>query len=385
MLNTSLIGTESRGSLLAAAASLPKGVKLDIWENESTVQTYSRAAALPAHTAILFWPSGSPTESVEAPRDVLSRLSQVASAPIFVDHDVYVGAGAVGGFVVSADKEGELIGRIAAGQIDPAANPHLAEDLGAYLFDEGQLRRWRIPLSRLPEPYRLINRQGSVWDRYRWQISSAAAGLMLEAALIAGLLRALRQREIATRALREERDGLERRVQERTRELEALANTDALTGVANRRRFLEVAEESVAQSRASGRPLSLLMLDIDHFKSINDNYGHACGDQVIRTVAQAVRSRLRPTDCIGRIGGEEFAVILPGADAIAAGRTAERILTEVRAIEIEQAAKRIRLTLSVGAAEVLGADDDLDDLMSRADSALYRAKSAGRNQVCIAA
>ncbi|MEP7042738.1 MAG: diguanylate cyclase [Dokdonella sp.] len=160
-----------------------------------------------------------------------------------------------------------------------------------------------------------------------------------------------------------------------------LAEHDALTGVLNRRAILARLRAAFLQARESGEPLALLFLDLDHFKRVNDSYGHRAGDQCLRAVIGPIASELRQGDALGRYGGEEFLVVLPGAAAANAEIVAERIRDHVQEMPILVSGTRIGLTLSVGIAAL---DDDVltpDDLIERADAALYRSKSAGRNVV----
>lgn len=167
-------------------------------------------------------------------------------------------------------------------------------------------------------------------------------------------------------------------------ELDRLSRTDALTGSLNYRGFLETGERLWQAACAGAQPLSVLALDIDHFKHYNDLYGHAEGDNALRRFAGAVRSALlHADDVLARPGGEEFTVFLPGADHEQALRVARRICQRVRAADIVHAGvPKGRLTVSVGVATLeVGQDEDLEMLLKRADAALYRAKAAGRDGV----
>jgi diguanylate cyclase (GGDEF)-like protein len=167
------------------------------------------------------------------------------------------------------------------------------------------------------------------------------------------------------------------------RHLRALAMIDDLTRVANRRAILALGEDLLRQARLSSSELSVLVIDIDHFKDINDHLGHAVGDRVLRHVALLVGNALRPRDGLGRLGGEEFLALLPTAGADAAGVLAERVRTTVAAATVAAHAQPVRLTISVGAATA-HRGETLARLLERADRALYRAKSDGRNRVCVA-
>lgn len=160
-----------------------------------------------------------------------------------------------------------------------------------------------------------------------------------------------------------------------------LAERDMLTGVLNRRAILAHLRAAFLHARESGSPLALLFLDLDHFKRINDNHGHGAGDQCLRAVVRPIASELRQGDAVGRYGGEEFLVVLPGAAAANAMVIAERIRARVQSMPVLVSGTRIGLTLSVGVAALDDAVMTPDALIERADAALYRSKAGGRNQV----
>lgn len=165
---------------------------------------------------------------------------------------------------------------------------------------------------------------------------------------------------------------------------ESLAQTDPLTGLANRRSFFVAAEREWARHLRNSKPLSLFMLDIDHFKQFNDTYGHRLGDSVLSEVALSLREALRTSDTLGRYGGEEFAVLLPETGREAALSLAKRILAAVRGTAIFHAGNRLGVTASIGVATGLAAETgSFDELLEQADRALYEAKNAGRNQLRI--
>ncbi len=165
-------------------------------------------------------------------------------------------------------------------------------------------------------------------------------------------------------------------------ELRRLATTDALTGIANRRHFFELAEKELARAQRYGRAPALIMFDIDHFKKINDRLGHPAGDAVLRHIARTVQGELRTSDVFGRIGGEEFAVLLPESDPDQAAQTAERLRQAVAALRVKIPPAPVACTISAGVAVPRSAAETIDGLIQRADEALYTAKSRGRDQVC---
>ncbi|AVZ78807.1 hypothetical protein C3497_04585 [Zoogloeaceae bacteirum Par-f-2] len=175
------------------------------------------------------------------------------------------------------------------------------------------------------------------------------------------------------------RDITERKTRER--ELHRLATTDLLTGLPNRRYFLERVEQELGRLRRFGTPAALLMMDIDHFKQVNDLYGHPTGDAVLRHFAEVAGGNLRRIDLLGRLGGEEFAALLPGTDADGARLLAERLRLKIADAPCVAGKKRVKVTVSIGITLLHAGDTGSDRPLARADAALYRAKRAGRNRV----
>lgn len=159
------------------------------------------------------------------------------------------------------------------------------------------------------------------------------------------------------------------------------ARTDELTGLANRRAFVEQGTLALDTARRYHRPLSLIMCDIDHFKAVNDSLGHAVGDEALRQVATLLRDAARNTDTAGRVGGEEFAILLPETFRDDAVKLAERLRRDVAALALSHDGTPYQLTCSFGVASQAPEMTDLDTLLSAADTALYRAKSEGRDRV----
>ena len=165
-------------------------------------------------------------------------------------------------------------------------------------------------------------------------------------------------------------------------ELRRLAMTDPLTGVSNRRRFLAACEEELVRARRYDRPISVVMCDLDHFKKINDTFGHDGGDAVLKCFAAEARAAVRDgIDTVGRLGGEEFALLLPETDIAGARAVAERLRRRCADTEIPTPGGIARITCSFGVADVSGTDRSVGELLKRADLALYCAKAAGRNRV----
>jgi diguanylate cyclase (GGDEF)-like protein/PAS domain S-box-containing protein len=164
-------------------------------------------------------------------------------------------------------------------------------------------------------------------------------------------------------------------------QLRLLATTDSLTGVHNRRHFLQQLEQELARYQRYGEPAALLMLDLDHFKHVNDEFGHAAGDAVLKAFTACALHILRRSDHLGRLGGEEFAILLPDTHAEGARELAERLRQTILETPVDTAAGVVRYSVSIGVALFASGDSNADAILARADHALYRAKHGGRNRV----
>lgn len=196
-------------------------------------------------------------------------------------------------------------------------------------------------------------------------------------------LRELRARlRVGQRVVRLHRD-----LQQVNRKLARLAATDELTGLSNRRAILERFADELARAQRHGEPLAAVLADIDHFKRINDRHGHQAGDAVLTELAKRLRSAVRRYDLVGRYGGEEFLIVLPGADVSSACAITERIRQRIAGVPFElPSASPLSVTVSLGIAQATGGDGDtIDRIISLADDALRHAKEGGRDQLCVAA
>jgi diguanylate cyclase (GGDEF)-like protein len=159
-----------------------------------------------------------------------------------------------------------------------------------------------------------------------------------------------------------------------------VSHTDALTFLPNRKQIIGDLQREVIFSDRYGTPLTISMLDIDHFKKINDTYGHTVGDDVLRSLGSELRNHIRYPDTIGRYGGEEFLIVLPHSTVKAAMEQAERLCRHVQSLRIKSGEKEIALTISIGIAQYKIHKEDWESFLSRADAALYQAKNNGRDQ-----
>jgi diguanylate cyclase (GGDEF)-like protein len=169
--------------------------------------------------------------------------------------------------------------------------------------------------------------------------------------------------------------------QQLNRQLTILAETDPLTGVLNRRKFIELGNTEYQRFRRYHHQVALVMLDLDHFKSINDRYGHAAGDLVLREMSELILAKKRTTDQLGRLGGEEFGLLLPETALEAAITVIERVRKQIHATTIKHGSHDIQITFSAGVVEIQASDHSFEDALRRADQLLYQAKQHGRNRI----
>jgi len=198
------------------------------------------------------------------------------------------------------------------------------------------------------------------------------------------------EREKIEAELLKAREELEEKVRERTAELEEsnkrlkeLSITDGLTGLYNHRYLMEMLKSECARSARYNRSLGFLMLDIDHFKQVNDNHGHLCGDVILKSIGQIIKNEVRSTDLVARYGGEEIAVVMNEVKLDAALKVAEKLRQRIENNNFKYKKKSLNITVSIGVAIYPGEENQsFEQLLNAADHALYRAKKEGRNKVC---
>ncbi len=179
-------------------------------------------------------------------------------------------------------------------------------------------------------------------------------------------------------------DGYQKELREASLRMELMAKTDMLTGLANRRDMVERLEMEHARSLRSGIPMAVIMIDIDHFKKVNDKHGHQAGDRALRSVAECIKAMVRRSDSCARWGGEEFLVLCPDCDGPNAMAIAEKVRSSIEGLKLEHGAGSIELSISAGvSAKPKAAERPWDDLVREADEAMYRAKKLGRNRVAL--
>jgi diguanylate cyclase (GGDEF)-like protein len=164
-------------------------------------------------------------------------------------------------------------------------------------------------------------------------------------------------------------------------QLKTQALTDELTGLSNRRQVMERLEQEFRRAVRVGEPLCVISLDIDHFKKINDTYGHQFGDKVLKIIGERMQNSLRPYDTVGRVGGEEFLIVAPASPSEEAVSLAQRVILAISSDPVEDGSSSVTVTASAGVAVISRDDAEAEDLLRKADRSLYEAKALGRNRV----
>jgi len=364
-----------------AAARYERRITFEYHERDTFAQLESLVGSLDRNSAVYLLPAGQDVTGARmTPPALARRLAAASSAPIFTSLQSLVQPGVVGGYVVSAERIGRIIARIMLGQ------PADTADVQGYFFDYPTVRRFG--LGAIPPDAVLLNRPDNVWDLYRWQIIAGLTLIGVQGALITALFVALRDRRHTLADLHNERNNLEDRVLQRTLELlmantklEQLATTDPLTGIANRRKMTDTIAAELERASRFGHPLSVLMVDVDYFKRVNDTHGHEVGDRTIVAMANVLMASLRAIDTAARFGGEEFVVLMPETDEAVAAVVAERLREAASALRLTaDDGTLVAITVTIGLSSARP-DDSPSTLLVRADKALYRGKKEGRNRV----
>jgi diguanylate cyclase (GGDEF)-like protein len=352
------------------------------------------------------------------PRESTSLIAKASVVPVYGLWDFNLGHGIVGGLLTSGYAQGHAAGvlalRILRGE-HASTIPVVLKSPNVYMFDYRELARFNISIAELPPSSRIVKQPESFYQLNKQLVRGALAAIALLASVVvllalnirsrrktAAILRGeIEERMRAEEALRAIQDGLEKRVQERTADLASanqqlldeisvrkrveerlreLSERDPLTKIYNRRKVMEFIAYEVKKAKRHQRPLSLLLLDVDRFKRINDAFGHTMGDLVLITIADLIGHLMRGTDIFARYGGEEFIVVTPETSLAGAAALAEKIRL---AIEQHTYPQIGTVTISIGAACFEPGEDEAA-LIKRADAALYAAKNNGRNRVEIA-
>ncbi|WP_051560553.1 GGDEF domain-containing protein [Marinobacterium jannaschii] len=371
----------SNGLQQAAAERLPDAA-VDVLRTDDLTELVRYVSTLPESTLLfhtLYYQQNGPQ-----PAESAAILASAASVPMLVSYETFLSAGAAGGVLLTAEQAASSALRSALAYIEPPYFPGSYPVKGESWINYPQLQRFSIPARQIPTGSRMLNPPSDSQGPDHYQFAGTVIFILLQLALLVGLSILLRQRNRLTQSLMEINGQLEDKVAERTRELKILASTDSLTGLYNRAEFTTRAKAAMNQAKRQSGSLCLAIIDLDHFKRINDRYGHTSGDQVLKEVARCLQSHFRSYDIVGRYGGEEFSVILPDTSLEQAVAAVDkvRLVVAKRQLEIDSG-QQLNISMSAGIA-ALEYQDDLVTLIKKADHHLYQAKANGRNQVCSA-
>lgn len=364
-----------------------RGIHYKSLENKNLTTLIKAVLEIPSNSAIFFTPIYREHQGKGLlPIFVLKELHKVARAPIFATSVAELGFGSVGGYLHSPTELGMMAGEAVLGVIKDQPI-EFSYDGFEFVYDWEEIVRWGYQ-SKITDNAKVRYRPPSVWEEHKGEVIALAVFLIVLIMLLMTLIIYNRKLKAIKNALSKERKFLERKVDERTKDLtilhqeaEKMARIDELTSISNRRAFFELGELIHNQTQRTGNIYTVIMLDIDDFKKVNDTYGHAAGDSVIKNVANALVSVSRNSDVVARIGGEEFAVVLTNATRQQAIEMAERARMEIEELRIQFDRYTLNPTVSVGTAEYQVEDKDVGAVLARADKALYQAKETGKNKV----
>lgn len=288
----------------------------------------------------------------------LRYISKNTHQPIFGGWEFSLNNGIVGGHLINLYEHGRVAGKLAISVLERIIGEEssLTPSPNLYMIDYKELSRFEIAEDSLPDPYILINKPLSFYEKNRAEIYIVISFILLGIVFIA-----------VNAVIRKER------------KLRYLATTDSLTGLFNRRCMLEKATDMRIQADRIGFPISVVILDLDHFKKVNDQYGHDVGDNVLVWFAQILLQRVRKSDVLARIGGEEFVIIMPGTPQAEAEQSIQRLIKFVAEEHPPiNSSSLYKQTCSVGLAQ-WKAGDPFSEVLRIADKKLYEAKKSGRN------
>jgi diguanylate cyclase (GGDEF)-like protein len=314
----------------------------------------------------------------------IALLVESSKVPIYGPWDFYLGKGIVGGLITSGFQQGEIAARLALRILHGEKTQNIPVITGANahaMFDYKQLQAFRIDFRRVPDDARIINSPPGFYEKYQHVLQACCLTAIL--LLVFCWWRLLRQKRERNRLV-QMNIALDKLVAEKTaclqaanQSLQKIAITDDLTGLYNRGYLLKKLAEKINTVDREGGDLSIVLMDLDNFKWINDTFGHDFGDKVLEQVSATLKSCLREKDLVGRYGGEEFLVILPDAHLKKAQMVAQRIRERIQSYRWEYAG--IRITISGGLVQYAG--ESAKSLLKRADELLYQAKDRGRNRM----
>ncbi len=334
--------------------------------------------------------------------DAIRLLHDASKVPIYGSWEFYFGNGIVGGIITSGYEQGFAAAQKTIKIIEghPADTiPVQLTNTNKAMFDSRELEVFGITPFMLPEDSFISFQRPGIYERYQAFILSVLSIIPICACILAWRLIVAKGRQAVlarinkeldlrvdeqTKKLKLKNSELEKEILERIKlekEIRKVASTDSLTGIKNRRSFIDYVKSEFSRCKRYDRTVSMLVMDIDNFKSVNDTYGHHVGDICLKKFVQVCLGELRGSDGFGRLGGEEFAILLVETDVEGATNIAERLRQAVADSVICEGINSFNVTVSIGITGVLDTDKQVEELIQRADQAMYQAKGQGRNMV----
>lgn len=373
-----LTGKNIREELEVVLEDYKNKLEFDIWESFTIDELRNRLTNLNRNSAIYLLVFNRDKEgNFISYNQGIEIIKSVSKNPIYGAWDFYLGKGIVGGKLISAQAQGKEAALLAKNIINAQDNfnQEIILDNGSnYYFDYLELEKFNISESKLPEGSEIINYPEPFFER-NYQLLIWVMIILISIIIILLVFFYFKHKE--KNEIAKLNTELEQKVEERTKELKKRAITDELTGLFNRRHILGLLEIEIEKASRYNRDLSVIMIDIDFFKRVNDEHGHQFGDKVLKIISCILEQNTRNIDFVGRYGGEEFLIILPETDLKKAYTAAEKLRKKIKNTKIKFLKSGI--TISCGAAQFEG--DLSHQLIKRADDLLYKAKANGRDRV----
>lgn len=412
LMGRSKLEEETMAKLQESLAEFSEQVEIVYLDNLTVPEMLDKVSSITGDAAIMYFFTFTDVAGADyQPKELMENIYRRAKVPIYTTAGSYFGSGIVGGYLYN----GELLGkRVAELGLDILQGEKLVPagveifPAAEYLFDWRELKRWDIDPNNLPQGSKVLFRELDLWSRYKGYVIGAIIILALQAMLIFTLLTNRMRRKKAEISLAEMNTNLEAMVIERTHELETAnkelraakerqeelimilsqlnkqldlnSRTDTLTGLFNRRHIKEKIQDELKRFQRTGRSFAVIIGDVDYFKKVNDTYGHNGGDYLLRAVANELCNAVRDYDTVARWGGEEFLCLLPETDTNTAIMIAERMRSLIASKNFVWEGVEIPIHMTFGVT-IARQDDTEQQVISRADQALYKGKENGRNKV----
>lgn len=360
--------------------------------NLSADELIQQLKTLPKNSAILYMPFFVNREQNKlSPYQLVQKLAAEANAPIFTHWQPALGSGVLGGYMLSSEHLGKTVAETIVAIENKVELPTDRSRIYQAFFDARQLERWEFGQKKTGNNTQILFQEPNAFRDYRTEFITATLSVATFALLALISFKNSRNSQAELERIESDRDALVMLLDTATRELvetkiknEQLAQEDELSGLHNRRAFMEQGESVNKRAKRYNQIYCVLTMDIDHFRDLNETHGRTTGNSLIKAVAGAINESIRKVDIAGRIGKEEFAVILPYTSAAQGKRLSERVSEKVTQLNIDSKKRDLHITISVGITENRKDDDSINIVLERAYDALHDAKELGDNQIKVA-